>query len=848
MTLPSRRFSRTTPDLISSRREARNAALEVRDEARRLRAAHRELLAKLRQRRRELIADHKAESAKRVADLRQAIADLRASAKEQAAARKAQFRERLREVDAEIRAARAELRDLTPAARAELREIMARGETLKSARAKVAGSKGARARIEKRDETLDAILDELGVSRFSDSAKEVRDFIRKWLTKRPAKNATSLQRMAGYDPRRNATAIEQWREWASENAEELQALELEWTEAALQRELQREQDTLEAAHKYLEQVAHEAEQTLQTAAKCADPWTYQDLEQFRAEIPETNLRDEGAISDIAGKVRDAIRVIESECVPRKRKIGSKRARPRDRKVKRVASARRRQPRRAPLTAKRVLTVIKTLADRITGQTRLAALRAHLPGDWEQVSDAVRRLSKDGKIHLYREDNNAALTQADREAAVFVGGEPRHIAVPAKARTIGRDDFDQRRADRVNRLETRASKKAAEAAAHRQRADAIGQRFEMGQPIILGHHSTKRALKDREKMDNATRAAVREQEAAQALARRALAADRNTAVSSDDPRAVEKLQARIDAEEAQLQLVDTIRKIIKRTITPETRAAELARLGLPSNHELIRYAMADPITGAFPVKLNSFVATNMRANLRRLRDRTAQLSSLATVPQMEPEQIGTAVLSESNNRVKLEFDSKPAPDLLKLLKSYGFRWSPRESAWQAKITPANRLTLIAKGRTIAAQTQTQPSAPTRKVQSKSVRAAGSKLRRGARKEPKRTPLRGYGGETGVFIEWGTVTNNNAQQGGWLPQVWIDGRPKNSPWSNRGRTREEALSLAELQAREESERYLGDYSVTVSQRPELKASAPRQLPRAPRLPSRRRRVTPKSSAGG
>jgi hypothetical protein len=804
-TMPSRRFSRADPALLVSPREARNAALEIRDEVKRLRAQHRATIAALQQRRRELIAEHKTTRAERAALVRKAIADLRAAAKQARADRAAEFRARLKDINDEIRAERAELRGLTPLAREELRAIMLRGESLKSAKAKLAGQAGARARNESVSERLNSILDEIGIDRFRDGSKEIRAFVKRWLSKRPAKNATSLQQMAGYDPRRRASAVEQWREWAAENAEELQALELEWTEAAVQRELDREQEFLSKAHGYLEQVAHETQKTLQAAAQCADPWTYQDLEQLRAEIPTVDLRNESAVSDIAGKVHDAIAIISTECAPRARRAKSKRKTARDRKVKRTVSVRRKSARRAPArsaSAPRILAQLKALAGS-DGQTRLATLRANTRGPWAPIADTVRALSADGKIHLYREDNNAALTQADRDAVVLVGGEPRHIAVVAqpraarrtasaqpsdaeqllqafdglvdsrnmvllfdlraatgfprarfdaalhelrKARVLflessqgqavrlndeqraagideegrrmvyasrrdappprpaGRADFEERKERRVNRLSERAEKKSAAAKAKRQQANSIGQRFELGQPIILGHHSTKRALRDREKMDSATRASIKEQEAAQVLARRAAAAQANTAISSDDPRASEKLAARIDAAEAELELVNLVRKIIKRTKTPEARAVELAALGLPASHDLIRFAMTDPIGGGFPSKLNSFIATNMQANLRRMRQRLKDLGQLATVPELKPERIGAATIREEDNRIKLEFDGKPEARALAELKGHGFRWSRTEGAWLAKLTPQNRNTVIAKARTIAAFTQ------------------------------------------------------------------------------------------------------------------------------------------------
>ncbi|MDH6308112.1 hypothetical protein M2451_002631 [Dysgonomonas sp. PFB1-18] len=47
--------------------------------------------------------------------------------------------------------------------------------------------------------------------------------------------------------------------------------------------------------------------------------------------------------------------------------------------------------------------------------------------------------------------------------------------------------------------------------------------------------------------------------------------------------------------------------------------------------------------------------------------------------------GTVVKNYSEDRLQILFDSKPAPDVISNLKSYGFRWSPRFMAWQRQLT-------------------------------------------------------------------------------------------------------------------------------------------------------------------
>ena len=48
--------------------------------------------------------------------------------------------------------------------------------------------------------------------------------------------------------------------------------------------------------------------------------------------------------------------------------------------------------------------------------------------------------------------------------------------------------------------------------------------------------------------------------------------------------------------------------------------------------------------------------------------------------------GVIVTNEEVNRVQILFDEKPDEETRRNLKGSGFKWSPREQAWQAPRTP------------------------------------------------------------------------------------------------------------------------------------------------------------------
>ncbi|WP_415954352.1 DUF3560 domain-containing protein [Streptomyces sp. KLOTTS4A1] len=92
-------------------------------------------------------------------------------------------------------------------------------------------------------------------------------------------------------------------------------------------------------------------------------------------------------------------------------------------------------------------------------------------------------------------------------------------------------FAEREAARVDAAEGRAQRyadrsgrAATSSQAARDASDRIGERFWMGQPILVGHHSEGRARRDQERMHNAMRRSIAEGERAGYWANRAQAAE------------------------------------------------------------------------------------------------------------------------------------------------------------------------------------------------------------------------------------------------------------------------------------------------------------------------------------
>lgn len=76
--------------------------------------------------------------------------------------------------------------------------------------------------------------------------------------------------------------------------------------------------------------------------------------------------------------------------------------------------------------------------------------------------------------------------------------------------IGDEDTSlvERAEERADRFEDYSEKRAADANAAHAAVSSIAKRFEFGQPILIGHHSERGARKDKERMDNGMRKAVK----------------------------------------------------------------------------------------------------------------------------------------------------------------------------------------------------------------------------------------------------------------------------------------------------------------------------------------------------
>lgn len=205
---------------------------------------------------------------------------------------------------------------------------------------------------------------------------------------------------------------------------------------------------------------------------------------------------------------------------------------------------------------------------------------------------------------------------------------------------GRKDYEERREQRIQRY-NELSKKAKEKSEryYNSNANRILQ-MTPGQPIIIGHHSERKAIRLHERASEDIRKAIEEDNKSKYYEEKIETVKNNKAIYNDDPNAIQKLKEKLEYLENQ-------RNLIK----------------------------ADP-------EHSSWQLQNIGATIRETKKRIMRLEKLEEMQFDDIEFSGGKVIRNKEiNRIQILFDTKPDENIRNELKRKGFHWSSRESAWQ-----------------------------------------------------------------------------------------------------------------------------------------------------------------------
>lgn len=239
-------------------------------------------------------------------------------------------------------------------------------------------------------------------------------------------------------------------------------------------------------------------------------------------------------------------------------------------------------------------------------------------------------------------------------------------------------FEIKRARRVERLQARAESATAESNKLHAKAHSMASVIPFGQPILVGHHSERRDRNYRAKIERNFRASFDASKKAEYYREKAAAAINNTAISSDDPEAVTKLQEKIANAEKLQEIMKAANRLLKKKGGPD-------REGLRKLSPVFTDARIDElIKGDFCGRIGfaNYELTNNNANIRRMKERLQHLEARRQDEETEKIIKGVRIVENvDENRCQVFFDGKPAENVRAFLKSHGFRWSPYNGCWQ-----------------------------------------------------------------------------------------------------------------------------------------------------------------------
>lgn len=216
---------------------------------------------------------------------------------------------------------------------------------------------------------------------------------------------------------------------------------------------------------------------------------------------------------------------------------------------------------------------------------------------------------------------------------------------------GREDYEERRQARIDRLNDAAYKASKESEAQYQRSHDLVKNIPLGQPNIEGRTALPRL---REKSRSALERSISLDEKSAYYADRAEAAESNSTISSDDPAAIDKLREKVARLEAERDRVKAFNKEARKNGTEPAPWYTLPYLG---------------------------------RDIKAAKERIAKLERVDNMPAEQIRFEGGEIESDpTTNRVMIRFNERQDGDMTQKLKSNGFRWAPSVKAWQRLRNP------------------------------------------------------------------------------------------------------------------------------------------------------------------
>ena len=242
------------------------------------------------------------------------------------------------------------------------------------------------------------------------------------------------------------------------------------------------------------------------------------------------------------------------------------------------------------------------------------------------------------------------------------------------------DYEDRKQARIDRYRERAEKARQESQQLSHESISMLEYIPPGQPILVGHHSERGHRKLLERSDRKMEQSITASEKADYYGHKAEAAERNTAISSDDPEALSKLTEKLE----RLQVAQTRMKQINAYYRKRGTCQGFHGLSSEQAEEL-----DDRVRNGYSwekAPYPPYALSNNNQEIHRLQGRIKQLTEARELGYQGWEFEGGRVEANGEkNRLQIFFDEIPSPELRQELKGHGFHWARSEGAWQRQLT-------------------------------------------------------------------------------------------------------------------------------------------------------------------
>lgn len=243
-----------------------------------------------------------------------------------------------------------------------------------------------------------------------------------------------------------------------------------------------------------------------------------------------------------------------------------------------------------------------------------------------------------------------------------------------------NDYEKRKQERIDRYRERAEQAQVQSESLSHQASQMASAIPMGQPMMPDHYSYKADRRYRERIGQKMDQSIAASAKADYYEAKARAAENNTAISSDDPEALNKLTTKLE----KLQLAQTRMKQINAYYRKHDTCQGFHGLSDEEAAELDEAVRTGYSWETTPY--SSYLLSLNNKEIHRIQERIKKLTEARELGYQGWEFDGGAVVANSEkNRLQVIFDEIPSEEVRREMKGWGFRWARSEGAWQRQLT-------------------------------------------------------------------------------------------------------------------------------------------------------------------